>query len=88
MFANFALLTIFQASTAISTSLFYSVPKERLKRFVHANLLDVNDTNESDFSAERSEDEVSGEAVSTEVEEAEAEVASLTDVQEIGNHVK
>ncbi|KAH7932903.1 hypothetical protein HPB49_004675 [Dermacentor silvarum] len=76
-----------KGSTAISTSVFYSVPKERPKRFVHANLLDVIDTNESDFSAdERSEDEVSGdssdeeEAVSTEVEEAEAEVASLTDM--------
>lgn len=67
--------------------MFYSVPKERPKRFVHANLLDVIDTNESDFSAdERSEDEVSGdssdeeEAASTEIEEAEAEVASSTDM--------
>ncbi|KAH7935160.1 hypothetical protein HPB52_004570 [Rhipicephalus sanguineus] len=48
-------------STAISTSMFYSVPKERPKRFLHANLLDVIDTNECDFSADdRSEEEVSG----------------------------
>ncbi|KAL3202108.1 hypothetical protein MRX96_042681 [Rhipicephalus microplus] len=38
--------------TAISTSTFYSVLKERPKRFVHANLLDVIDPNESDFSAD------------------------------------
>ncbi|KAL3211374.1 hypothetical protein MRX96_031837 [Rhipicephalus microplus] len=38
--------------TAISTSTFYSVLKERPKRFVHANLLDVIDANESDFSAD------------------------------------
>lgn len=52
LFANFAVLTIFQGHTAISTSTFYSVPKERPKRFVHANLLDVIDPNESDFSAD------------------------------------
>ncbi|XP_065302149.2 piggyBac transposable element-derived protein 3-like [Dermacentor albipictus] len=76
-----------KASTAISTALFYSLPKERPKRFVRANLLDVIDTNESDFSAdEGSEDELSGDssgeewADSTEADEAEAEVPSMTDI--------
>ncbi|KAL3203741.1 hypothetical protein MRX96_041758 [Rhipicephalus microplus] len=72
--------------TAISTSTFYSVPKERPKRFVHANLLDVINPNESDFSAdEKSGEKVSGDssdegdAIQTEVEEAEEEVATSTD---------
>ncbi|KAL3246247.1 hypothetical protein MRX96_057792 [Rhipicephalus microplus] len=72
--------------TAFSTSTFYSVPKERPKRFVHANLLDVINPNESDFSAdEKSREKVSGDssdegdAIQTEVEEAEEEVATSTD---------
>ncbi|KAH8038770.1 hypothetical protein HPB51_003095 [Rhipicephalus microplus] len=72
--------------TAISTSTFYSVPKERPKRFVHANLLDVINPNKSDFSAdEKSGEKVSGDssnegnAIQTEVEEAEEEVATSTD---------
>ncbi|KAL3246151.1 hypothetical protein MRX96_057887 [Rhipicephalus microplus] len=73
--------------TAISTSTFYSVLKERPKRFVHANLLDVIDPNESDFSADekKSDEEVSGDssdegdAIQTEVKEAEEEVATSTD---------
>ncbi|KAH8024378.1 hypothetical protein HPB51_022862 [Rhipicephalus microplus] len=72
--------------TAISTSTFYSVPKERPKRFVHANLLDVINPNESDFSAdEKRGEKVSGDssdegdAIQTEVEEAEEEVATSTD---------
>ncbi|KAH8008745.1 hypothetical protein HPB51_003392 [Rhipicephalus microplus] len=72
--------------TAISTSTFYSIPKERPKRFVHANLLDVINPNESDFSAdEKSGEKVSGDssdegdAIQTEVEEAEEEVATSTD---------
>ncbi|KAL3218726.1 hypothetical protein MRX96_050638 [Rhipicephalus microplus] len=73
--------------TAISTSTFYSVLKEMPKRFVHANLLDVIDPNESDFSADekKSDEEVSGDssdegdAIQTEVKEAEEEVATSTD---------
>ncbi|KAL3191868.1 hypothetical protein MRX96_059377 [Rhipicephalus microplus] len=60
--------------------------EERPKRFVHANLLDVIDSSESDFSAdEKSDQEVSGDnsdegdAIQTEVEEAEEEVATSTD---------
>ncbi|KAH8033854.1 hypothetical protein HPB51_016626 [Rhipicephalus microplus] len=75
-----------QGHTAISTSTFYSVPKERPKRFVHANLLDVINPNESDFSNdEKSGKKVSGDssdegdAIQTEVEEAEEEVATSTD---------
>ncbi|KAH7934478.1 hypothetical protein HPB51_029155 [Rhipicephalus microplus] len=75
-----------QGHTAISTSTFYSVPKERPKRFVYANLLDVINPNESDFSAdEKSGEKVSGDssdegdAIQTEVEEAEEEVATSTD---------
>ncbi|KAL3201446.1 hypothetical protein MRX96_012492 [Rhipicephalus microplus] len=57
------------------------------KRFVHANLLDVIDPNESDFSADekKSDEEVSGDssdegdAIQTEVKEAGEEVATLTD---------
>ncbi|KAH8018444.1 hypothetical protein HPB51_006344 [Rhipicephalus microplus] len=60
--------------------------RERPKRFVHANLLDVINPNESDFSAdEKSGKKVSGDssdegdAIQTEVKEAEEEVATSTD---------
>ncbi|XP_075730312.1 uncharacterized protein LOC119163114 isoform X6 [Rhipicephalus microplus] len=76
--------------TAISTSTFYSVLKERPKRFVHANLLDAIDPNESDFSADKKSDEKvsgdssdEGDAIQTEVKEAEEEVATSTDAPSV-----
>ncbi|KAL3216470.1 hypothetical protein MRX96_033051 [Rhipicephalus microplus] len=73
-----------QGHIAISTSTFYSVPKERPKRFVHSYLLDVIDPKESDSSAdEKSYEEVSGDssgegdAIQTEVEKSEEEVCYL-----------
>ncbi|KAH8029966.1 hypothetical protein HPB51_006172 [Rhipicephalus microplus] len=79
-----------QGHTAISTSTFYSVLKERPKRFVHANLLDAIDPNESDFSADKKSDEKvsgdssdEGDAIQTEVKEAEEEVATSTDAPSV-----